>query len=462
MPNINLLKLNKRFLKTYFIFLLIFSYLPLIFFWPNNYKIYNNLFFTFKYNFKKKNIDQYGNYSASYITGINNKIFAQQTNNNMLQIFMVDHKNSMLKIINDNNSNGIIYKYNSYGALKNDSSLNLRIKKNSFFYNGERYDLHTNLQYLRARFYLANLKRFIQADSFTFILNKFNYANANPTNSSDASGHIAVEDIINCDTVGNFAGFICMFIDTISNVVGDSPTLRILGCTLDCIQTSLVNTVNKKHVDFKNLSIDLGLAIGGGIIAGTISYLFTKKFINNEKYDRLLINLREDAEKVNKNIKNVVIEDGATVRSDKLISTESITLKLKAHQTEKQYAITKAALFESMRFMLTESIRYPLYQISHSLIKDGKINWNFVANDFVLNILTGAAIGLITGATTYACNIFAIKHFMRANKVLKTYLEMPAWYLAVPNLAIAAFGQFGLPYGEYFLENYAGVNLNFL
>lgn len=99
-----------------------------------------------------------------------------------------------MKLINHSgNKNGITYKYDAYGKplnVNNDSNAFSSEVINQFMYAGQRYDKHTKLQYLRARFFMPYLKRFATQDSISF-LNKFNYANNNPTMLHDPSGHFA-------------------------------------------------------------------------------------------------------------------------------------------------------------------------------------------------------------------------------------------------------------------------------
>jgi len=66
---------------------------------------------------------------------------------------------------------------------------------NQFMYNGERFDNNTNLQYLRARFYSPEVKRFVNQDTYEF-LNRFSYVDNNPISKTDPSGHVAIHEVI--------------------------------------------------------------------------------------------------------------------------------------------------------------------------------------------------------------------------------------------------------------------------
>jgi len=149
------------------------------------------------------------------VTYINNgKIFLQHINNeNNFQIYTTSRSNSVLQIKNANGSTEENYSYDAYGnviqtntsaplpqKMQNINSSVLQQKTNKhdtssaitnpFQYNGERFDNNTKLQYLRARFYNLEIKRFITQDSYYKLLNKFAYVNANPIQYTDPSGHV--------------------------------------------------------------------------------------------------------------------------------------------------------------------------------------------------------------------------------------------------------------------------------
>jgi len=133
------------------------------------------------------------NNSASTVdttTYINNgQMLARQIDNNNLQSYVTDAKGLVLKLNSADKSQDQIYSYDAYGKpiaiTKVTSALNVI---NSFQYNDERFDNNTNLQYLRARFYNPETKRFINQDTYD-LLNKFNYVDANPVINIDPTGN---------------------------------------------------------------------------------------------------------------------------------------------------------------------------------------------------------------------------------------------------------------------------------
>ena len=144
--------------------------------------------------------------TATYIS--NGQILARQIDNSNLQSYITDAKGSVLKLNDSNGLNTQNYSYAAYGdviniatpqkvqqrnaLINNDNT----IIPNSLQYNGERFDNNTKLQYLRARFYNPETKRFVTQDTYS-LLNRFGYVNGNPVTYSDPAGHDVWSDIGN-------------------------------------------------------------------------------------------------------------------------------------------------------------------------------------------------------------------------------------------------------------------------
>ncbi len=85
------------------------------------------------------------------------------------------------------------YSYNAYGAINADE---YGIRAPFYGYNGEEQNPFTGLQYLRARYYAPQNGGFITQDSFGGILtnvlsqNRYTYAENDPVNGIDPSGHV--------------------------------------------------------------------------------------------------------------------------------------------------------------------------------------------------------------------------------------------------------------------------------
>jgi len=127
--------------------------------------------------------------TATYIN--NGQMLARQIDNNNLQNYVSDVKGSVLKLNSADKSQNQTYSYAAYGKpIANITKANFALNvSNPFQYNGERYDNNTNLQYLRARFYNPENKRFINQDAYN-LLNRFGYVNSNPVMGADPTGHV--------------------------------------------------------------------------------------------------------------------------------------------------------------------------------------------------------------------------------------------------------------------------------
>ena len=150
--------------------------------------------------------------TTTYIN--DNQMLARQIDNNNLQNYINNTKGSVLKLNNADNTNTQNYSYDAYGNIINvaispiqkaqrHSTLKITLPSarndgssipSSFQYNGERFDNNTSLQYLRARFYNPETKRFINQDSYD-LLNRFGYVNSNPVINSDPTGNDTLSDL---------------------------------------------------------------------------------------------------------------------------------------------------------------------------------------------------------------------------------------------------------------------------
>ncbi|MEH2131861.1 MAG: RHS repeat-associated core domain-containing protein, partial [Nostoc sp.] len=89
------------------------------------------------------------------------------------------------------------YTYDAYGRLLSSTGTS----SNSYQFAGEQRDSQTGLDYLRARYYDADLGRFISKDSFAGFMDdpmsqhNYLYANANPVNFIDPTGHETMGDL---------------------------------------------------------------------------------------------------------------------------------------------------------------------------------------------------------------------------------------------------------------------------
>jgi RHS repeat-associated protein len=116
--------------------------------------------------------------------GIDNKL--KVTSGGVSKYFLQDHLGSTIGLTN---SSGAITEQTAYDSFGNATN-NLSTR---YQFTGREYDSFTGLQYSRARWYDANLGRFISEDPIGFRggdINLYGYVKNNPQNWTDPSGNI--------------------------------------------------------------------------------------------------------------------------------------------------------------------------------------------------------------------------------------------------------------------------------
>ena len=112
--------------------------------------------------------------------------------------YLNDGRGSVSELTTTCGSTATSYRYDIYGkTFASNDDVN-----NPYQYNAEYTDSTTGLQYLRARYYNANTHRFQTKDTYQgtttqpITRNNYAYANNNPVNFVDPSGHVGVLGII--------------------------------------------------------------------------------------------------------------------------------------------------------------------------------------------------------------------------------------------------------------------------
>ncbi len=116
--------------------------------------------------------------------GIDNKL--QQTTGSATSYFLADHLGSTNGIADSTGSLTALTGYDSFGNATNDNF------PSRYQFTGREYDSLTKLHYYRARFYDANLGRFISEDPIGFgggDVNLYGYVWNNPAGFTDPSGN---------------------------------------------------------------------------------------------------------------------------------------------------------------------------------------------------------------------------------------------------------------------------------
>ena len=90
------------------------------------------------------------------------------------------------------------YNYDAFGNLLDKSGRTI----NHYRYTGEQFDANSGFYYLRARYMNPQVGRFVTMDEFAglnrdpYSLHKYLYANANPVNMIDPSGHFSLPGML--------------------------------------------------------------------------------------------------------------------------------------------------------------------------------------------------------------------------------------------------------------------------
>ncbi len=106
----------------------------------------------------------------------------------------------------------------------------LTINNDPFAYSSEYNDLESHLQYLNARYYRPNTRRFIQRDSYA-LMNRYAYADGNPVSNEDPSGHLSGKlnpsRVLN--TIAFYVGFVSSALEFMTNLYTRASFIKLLN-----------------------------------------------------------------------------------------------------------------------------------------------------------------------------------------------------------------------------------------
>jgi RHS repeat-associated protein len=140
-----------------------------------------------------------GNVQRVYVYG-HTRISQQQLigGNWLASFYGYDGHGSVRLLTNATGTVTDTYTYDAFGVLINRTGTT----PNDYLYAGEQFDAQLGLYYNRARYLNAATGRFFSMDSFEGrirdpqSLHKYLYANANPINQLDPSGHISIPSLV--------------------------------------------------------------------------------------------------------------------------------------------------------------------------------------------------------------------------------------------------------------------------
>ena len=131
---------------------------------------------------------------VSYTYGLD---LISQNRDNKTTYYLYDGLGSARFLSNKSGKLTDSYNYEAFGKLLNKEGNTT----NNYLFSGEQQDSETKQYYLRARYYAPNIGRFTQMDTYEgsiadpISLHKYLYANANPVNYTDPSGHYTMMDM---------------------------------------------------------------------------------------------------------------------------------------------------------------------------------------------------------------------------------------------------------------------------
>lgn len=139
--------------------------------------------------------DDSGNIKAEYVYGDGIELINIYLPETKERIYYHSDGLGSIRVLTDINGNIVAqYAYDATGNLQAESGS----VDNNFLYTGQQYDSETGLYYLRARYLNPLTNRFTQQDAWMGVdekpitLNKYAYADSDPVNGTDPSGHMTL------------------------------------------------------------------------------------------------------------------------------------------------------------------------------------------------------------------------------------------------------------------------------
>ncbi|MBR6402506.1 MAG: glycohydrolase toxin TNT-related protein [Eubacterium sp.] len=184
--------------------------------------------------------DKNGKLNRGYITA--GEIISMDFSNQ--NIYYISDGHGDVRILTDENSaEKATYKYNAYGELLEKTGT----IDNSYLYAGEYLDAETGLYYLRARYMDTSIGVFTSMDTYEGsitdpdTLHKYLYANADPVNYTDPSGHFFITSQMICtgimNVLNNMDKIVVMGLIN-STITGGIMTL--MGCPEDEVLKGMI------------------------------------------------------------------------------------------------------------------------------------------------------------------------------------------------------------------------------
>ena len=120
---------------------------------------------------------------------------------------------------------------NTNGNVSNNGPL-IDFSLNPKVYGSGYYDPESKLQYMGARYYSADSHRFMAQDSYN-LLNRYNYANANPVINYDPDGHMSLNTSLNIASIAGSMAAGLLLGPAAGVISGEIPLLTKTAILMD-------------------------------------------------------------------------------------------------------------------------------------------------------------------------------------------------------------------------------------
>lgn len=230
-----------------------------------------------------------GSAVASYVYGGSQQLIEESAGQQLFKL----HDGIVGSVTHELNISGAVvneYAYSAFGqqSMVNNGATGLK----QYGYTGEEYDASTGLLYLRARYYDAELGRFISADPYWGRLdepvsqNRYIYVHGNPLGFTDPSGlaaNFVVQGLFGCGA-GAFGG------GAVASAKSDDWVDWVVGGVVGCVVGGATGLVNPAMAELAGASAAGALAITAtvttvGGYAGQVGSNITLDVINDQHID---------------------------------------------------------------------------------------------------------------------------------------------------------------------------------
>jgi len=172
-----------------------------------------------------------------------------QGEEDMLQWLLPDHLGSTSATANADGRWNSTLQYSAFGEIRASSGLTLT----EFRYTGQLRQAELGLYYYVARWYDPEIAHFVQTDSLVpnifdlETLDRYSYANNNPCNNTDPSGHCSVSLMSALSPLYMFISCVQDYVDAYESFKKGNNDAGILYLEVTGIKDTIVDTADNVH-----------------------------------------------------------------------------------------------------------------------------------------------------------------------------------------------------------------------